>query len=170
MICLILTVILTSKFGLQIMHKLIQISQPTIWRILKWTIKWKPFKFLTVQGLEQSHIDQRKQFCEWLLQQSQEFPQKVLWSDEKWWVLHQKPNKQNDRYWAPVNPHRYIESNYQGDVKASINPLILYSLQFYCNSIRFPIGKDRLKNGCVIPASWPPLAWGRVSHNLWTIL
>ena len=61
------------------MQTLIQISQPTVWRILKWTIKWKPFKFLTVQGLEQSHIDQRKEFCEWLLQQSQEFPQKVLW-------------------------------------------------------------------------------------------
>ena len=64
------------------MHSLNQISQSTVARILKWTIKWKPFKFLNVQGLEQSHIDQRKEFCEWLLQQPHEFPQKVLWTDE----------------------------------------------------------------------------------------
>ena len=34
------------------------------------------------------------------------------------WVLHPKGNRQNDRHWAPYNPHVYEESNIQGDVKA----------------------------------------------------
>ena len=91
--------------------------------------------------MEAQHFAQRKVFCEWLLQQPQEFEQKVtslyqlllskpafispistlitqvLWSDEKWWVVKMKPNKQNDRFWAPINPHRYIESKEQGAIK-----------------------------------------------------
>ena len=66
-----------SNFCLQIVHTLIQISRATVHRILKWTIKWKPFKFMEVQRLEDQHYDQRRTFCEWLLQQPQEFPQKV---------------------------------------------------------------------------------------------
>ena len=99
------------------MHKPIQISQPTVSRILKWTLKWKPFKFLGVQGLEEGHFTQRETFCRWLLQQPADFEQKVLWSDEKWWVLHPRINKQNDRFWAPVNPRQYVEDKVQGDVK-----------------------------------------------------
>ena len=41
----------------------------------------------------------------------------LSYSDEKWWVLHPKKNKQNDRFWAPVNPRHYNESKVQGDVK-----------------------------------------------------
>ena len=81
-------------------------------------MRWKPFKFSFVQKLLPTHHRQRKEFCRWLLNKPENFADNVLWSDEKWWVLHQRPNRQNDRYWAAHNPHRYMECNIQGDVKA----------------------------------------------------
>ena len=41
----------------------------------------------------------------------------VLWSTDKWCVLHQSPNKQNDRRWAPANPHRLVQCKKQGGKK-----------------------------------------------------
>ena len=38
--------------------------------------------------------------CLWLLSQDRNFYSKVLWSDDKWWVLDAKSNNQNDRIWA----------------------------------------------------------------------
>ena len=81
-------------------------------------MKWKPFKYSLVQKLLPSHHRQRKNFCRWLLDKPENFADKVLWSDEKWWVLHHRPNRQNDRYWAAHNPHQFVECNVQGDVKA----------------------------------------------------
>ena len=87
-------------------------------RILSKTLKWRPFKFMHVQKLLPTHHAQRKAFCQWILSQPEDFPDRVLWSDEKWWVLHQGSNRQNDRYWAAHNPHEFIENKVQGDVKA----------------------------------------------------
>ena len=41
---------------------------------------------------------------------AQGFPQKVLWSDEKWFALHhhQSPNAKNDVMWAPWVPHEEV--------------------------------------------------------------
>lgn len=47
----------------------------------------------------------------------------VLFSDEKWWVVKMKVNKQNDRFWAPINPHRYIENKEQNPIKVRFLPL-----------------------------------------------
>ena len=33
----------------------------------------------------------------------------VIWSDEKWFVLNQSLNSQNDRYWSPVNRYELLE-------------------------------------------------------------
>ena len=95
-----------------------QIPKSTIHDVLKKTLRWKPFKYCHVQKLTPSHHRLRKKFCEWLLEKPVSFADKVLWSDEKWWVLHRRPNRQNERYWAAHNPHQYAECNVQGDVKA----------------------------------------------------
>ena len=75
---------------------------------------------MEVQKLEANHIDARRAFCEWILQQPEDFPDKVLWSDEKWWYLHQPNNRQNDRIWKAVNPHEIKPNKVQGDLKESI--------------------------------------------------
>ena len=56
-------------------------------------------------------------FCNWLLSQKEDFEQKVIWSDEKWFVLRQKPNKPNERYWAPYDPGVEVECREQGGKK-----------------------------------------------------
>ena len=147
----------------QIMHTLQQIPKSTIHDILKKNLKWTPFKFMNVQVLEQKHIDDQKEFCEWILQQPDDFPDKVLWcvfnspvlylilliaywssslltdiwldiqiwtvkpcrSDEKWWMLHQPNNRQNDRVWKAVNPYAIKANKKQGDLKRSIKTCTL---------------------------------------------
>ena len=59
--------------------------------------------------LTEQHKADRVLFCDWLLSQEEDFKQKVIWSDEKWFVLRQKPNKQNERYWAPCDPGVEVE-------------------------------------------------------------
>ena len=45
---------------------------------------------------------------------------KVIWSDEKIFVLHMRLNKQNDRVWGIYNPREYRETKVNGDEKAMI--------------------------------------------------
>ena len=40
-----------------------------------------------------------------------------MWSDEKWFVLKQHPNSQNERCWAPCDPGVEIECREQGGQK-----------------------------------------------------
>ena len=97
--------------------KALQLSKTTVWRILRKKLGWFPYKSRTVVPLSDAHKADRAAFCQWLLQQPPEFEERVIWSDEKWFVLRQKPNKQNERYWAPSNPDVEVECNEQGGLK-----------------------------------------------------
>ena len=35
--------------------------------------------------------------------------ERIIWTNEKWFVLRSPPHSQNDRYWAPANPHEVVE-------------------------------------------------------------
>jgi hypothetical protein len=89
----------------------------SICRILWLGLKWKPFKPFWVNKLMEKNKEDQVQFCEWILAQPEEFPQLVIWSDEKWFVLHQAPNTRNDVVWAPWHPHEEVECRHQGDSK-----------------------------------------------------
>ena len=65
----------------------------------------------TVQPLNESHVEQRKKFCTWILEQPAGFVQNVIWTDEKFFVLNQKPNRKNDGTWNKENPHKIVETN-----------------------------------------------------------
>ena len=65
------------------------LSSMTLWRILKWDLKAKFYRVSCVQALSESHKEQRRQFCEWFISQDQDFAQKVIWTDEKIFVLEQ---------------------------------------------------------------------------------
>ena len=51
------------------------------------------------------------------VKQPKDFSQQVLWSNEKYFVLHQAPNMQNDVTWAPWHPEEEVEFRRQGDSK-----------------------------------------------------
>ena len=80
----------------------LDLSVKTAWQILRKDLKFYPFKSKTVNHLDDDHKKARVKFCEWLLEQDQDFEQYVIWSDEKNFHLASRPNKQNERYWAPA--------------------------------------------------------------------
>ena len=77
--------------------------------------KFKSYKYSRSQALTEKHKLDRKAFCKWLLEQSENFPQKIIFGDEKIWRLDSmSANRQNNRIWSVVNPHRVMPVNNQG--------------------------------------------------------
>ena len=83
----------------------------TLKRILRYDIKAKFYHPTTVQPLTAFHIQQRLEFNNWFLAQEEGFEQRVMWTDEKFFVLRQRPNRKNDGIWSRSNPHEIIETN-----------------------------------------------------------
>ena len=48
------------------------------------------FKIAVGQELTSDHKKQRREFCQWLLDQPEDLPQKIIFGDEKWFVLTAK--------------------------------------------------------------------------------
>ena len=76
-----------------------------------------PYKMSLGQTLTKAHKAGRLAFCQWLISQPKGFVQNIFWSDEKWFMLNQHPNKQNTRYWGITNPHLMADVKNQGDSK-----------------------------------------------------
>ena len=83
-------------------------------------MKAKFYRVNPVQKLSDDHKQQRRHFCEWLLTQDEDFVQRVIWTDEKLFVLHQKPYRKNGGKGSRQNPHEFIESNDRNDQKVMI--------------------------------------------------
>ena len=64
----------------------------------------KAFKSHLTNHLEPRHKRDRREFCTWLLNKSEDFPTTVIWTDEKMFEERTRPNKQNERYWAVEDP------------------------------------------------------------------
>ena len=89
------------------------ISSATMWRILRKALKLFPYKPKTVQPLTPALRAGRMEFCRWISEKSQEFVDKVLWSDEKLCEEKIRPNKQNEMYWWLVDPE--VEDECRGE-------------------------------------------------------
>ena len=89
-----------------------------IWKILRKNLGWKAYRPHKVHILTPAHMESRLSACTfWLTMEENWFSDCVLWSDEKWFVLHQSPNKQNSCRWAPFNPHELVQCKQQGGKK-----------------------------------------------------
>jgi hypothetical protein len=95
----------------------LDLTYSTIWTILRKSLKWKAYKPLKVNRLTEKNRADRVAFAQWLLSQPEGFEQMVIWSDEKWFVLHPSPNSQTDRVWAPWHPEDEVVCRFQGDSK-----------------------------------------------------
>jgi len=95
----------------------LNISPSSVYRIIRRKLQFKPYRVHKVQTLTEMHKEQRMRFCEWWQRQPDDFAQKVVWSDEKWFVRKTPPNRQNERYWALVHPHEFEEQQKQGGDK-----------------------------------------------------
>ena len=82
------------------------ISKSSIYVILK-ELKLKPYIPRLVQGLRDDDFDRRLEFCEqWLgmVAMNQDFPEKVLWSDEAKFHLNGAVSRHNCVYWREEAP------------------------------------------------------------------
>ena len=93
------------------------LSVTTVWRILRQERKWKPYKPVWVNHLTEKNKLDRMAFSRWFMAQEPNFEQRVLWSDEKWFLLHPSPNSKNDVSWAPWHPENEEACRRQGDTK-----------------------------------------------------
>ena len=66
----------------------VSVSMSTLHKILKYDMKYKFYCITSVQRLQDTHKEQqRRQFCRWLPDQDEDRVQKVIWTDEKIFVL-----------------------------------------------------------------------------------
>lgn len=98
----------------------LSISVSTLRNILKFDLNKKFYHITSVQRLQEPHKEQRRQFCQWLLNQDEELVQRVIWTDEKMFVLNQKPHRKNDGCWSAENPREIVECNDRNDKKVMI--------------------------------------------------
>ena len=106
-----------KQISLRKLASTLDMGLATAWKIVRKKFGWYPYKPKTIVPLTDEHKAGRVAFCNWFLDKPKDFEQKVIWSDEKWFVLKQKPNKQNERYWAPCDPGIEVECREQGGKK-----------------------------------------------------
>ncbi|KAL4511889.1 hypothetical protein ABPG72_012734 [Tetrahymena utriculariae] len=79
----------------------LQISQPSVHRILKQNLQLKPYKMRVEPHLTFKQIEQRQKFVNWVRNHlSKNDTLKILFSDEKQFDIDGVYNSQNDRIWA----------------------------------------------------------------------
>ena len=79
-----------------------------VWKILRKNLKWRPYRPRLVTALSPANKLARMDSCEFWLTHDEEWFERVLWSDEKWFVLHPSPNKKNTVCWSPENPNKLV--------------------------------------------------------------
>ena len=88
-----------QQFSVRNIVPQLALSSTTVWMILRYDTNAKFYRPSTVQPLTEDHKEQRRIFCNWLLQQPDDFVQQVIWTDEKILVLNRRPNRKNDGTW-----------------------------------------------------------------------
>ena len=95
----------------------LDIAVTSLWFILRKKLHWKPYRYKKVHRLTPQNEEARLDFCRWVLQQPTGFEQKIIFSDEKYFVLHLALNRQNDRIWSPFDPDELSVCRYEADSK-----------------------------------------------------
>lgn len=81
-------------------------SYSTVWKILRKILKWRAYTPHLAQVLSPTNMESRLAACNFWLTFTEEQFERILWSDEKWFVLHQAPNRKNDVRWGPADPNQ----------------------------------------------------------------
>ena len=90
------------------------LSETTVWRVLKKDLKLKPYKMTVQPLLTDQHKESRKRFANWIRTNfRKEDMMKILFSDEKMFDIDGVYNSQNERIWAANR----MEADAKGDIK-----------------------------------------------------
>ena len=86
----------------------LQFSYGTVLRILKRKLGWKPYRSFQAPAVTPAHIDCLSA-CNFWVNFSDEWFDRVIWTDEKMFVLTQAPHRQNDRVWSAISRNKIAE-------------------------------------------------------------
>ena len=103
--------LVTRNPQMSIRQMSVQLDLPytIVWKILRDSLNFFPYKIHLTTELTEQHKRIRLEYSTWLLTKSETFPDRVIWSDEKIFLLHTCPNRQNERVWAPRGQDPNIE-------------------------------------------------------------
>ena len=90
----------------------LEIPQPTVWRVLRKRLNFKPYKMILVQALSDDDKRYRAQFCEWMMEMVEEdeaFISRLIFSDETTFHLSGNVNRHNVRIWGTEPPHETVK-------------------------------------------------------------
>ena len=73
--------------------------------------------------------------------------QQVIWTDEKIFVLNQRPNRKNDGTWSSENPHKVLEVNNRHGKKMMIIVAIVDGHIPIAHAVMGEDGKSQSVNG-----------------------
>lgn len=88
--------------------KQLKIAVGKVWKILRRKLGWKPYHPHLAPLLTPAHQTSRLEACKFWLQQPEEWFERVIWSDEKWFVLTPAPNRKNTVFWSAEHPHKIV--------------------------------------------------------------
>ena len=114
-------------------------------------ISQKPYKSHLLDALNEDDPDKWLQFCKSLVrfcEESLDFPDHIIWSDEACFELNGHVDRHNCVYWEGENPHRAIETevNVPGvTVWARINSTGLVGPFFFEGTVNGPRYLDMLE-------------------------
>ena len=128
---------------------LLDVSQTTLYRILKDDQKYIFYHVKSVQQLTDVQKKQRTELCRWLLEQrsSERFIVNVIWTDERCICVNQKPLRKNDGIWSSEFPHEIVESNNRNDHKVMLFVAIVDCKMSVLQRFVDEIGRNLTLNG-----------------------
>ena len=89
-----------------------------LWIILRNVQGWKAYTPHVLACLTKANTEARLKTAQWFFaHNSLFFKEKVIWTDEKYFVLYQGPNKSITKIWAPTNPYINVQCKTQSQQK-----------------------------------------------------
>ena len=93
----------TPRTSLRKYSHVLAIKKTSLREIKKKNLKMKPYKLHRSQELTEDHKKQRYDFCKWIIDEEID-PNKIIFTDEKWFCLSGPSNRQNTRIRSISNP------------------------------------------------------------------
>jgi len=109
-----------KTLSIRMISTLVALSIGVVWKILRKKLKLYPYKPHNVIPLNEVHKQNHVNFCKWLVDQPERFPNLIFFSDEKTFEERTRPNRQNERYWSNVDPQIEDENRVQGGRKVMV--------------------------------------------------
>ena len=98
-----------------------------MWRVVRHDLKLRFYHYTSVQPLTDAHKAQRRKFCQWILEQPSEFVERVVWTDEKFFSLHQKHHRKKTMENSVLLIHKKFAKRMIGTMRRFPRPAYAHS-------------------------------------------